>query len=149
MCNRGATERAGRGSPVELHPLVRIEWREDHQLSRRSLIWIEEHADKTPAPLDRWQPPPAWGVGAHAKHLRNLYVYFWRWATWKVFGDGATDPQAAPGRRKIIGPSPVMGVLHCLHRHCECPDCVPAGSCRRALASRHAAAAPGKRFNQG
>jgi len=22
---------------------------------------------------------------AHAKHLRNLYVYFWRWATWKVF----------------------------------------------------------------
>src|SRR6516165_2449879 len=25
------------------------------------------------------------GVGAHAKHLRNLYVYFWRWATWKVF----------------------------------------------------------------
>ena len=30
-------------------------------------------------------PPPDWGVGAHAKHLRNLYVYFWRWATWKVF----------------------------------------------------------------
>ena len=37
------------------------------------------------APLDAWMPPPAWGVGAHAKHLRNLYVYFWRWATWKVF----------------------------------------------------------------
>jgi len=30
-------------------------------------------------------PPAAWKVGAHAKHLRNLYVYFWRWATWKVF----------------------------------------------------------------
>ena len=28
----------------------------------------------------------AWGVGAHAKHLRNLYIYFWRWAAWKVFG---------------------------------------------------------------
>lgn len=64
--------------------------------------WIEEHADKTPAPLDRWQPPPDWGVGAHAKHLRNLYVYFWRWATWKVFGDGATDAQAAPGRRGVV-----------------------------------------------
>jgi hypothetical protein len=25
--------------------LVRIEWREDHRLSRRSLIWIEQHAD--------------------------------------------------------------------------------------------------------
>jgi hypothetical protein len=30
---------------VELHPLVRIEWRDDHWLSRRSLIWIREHAD--------------------------------------------------------------------------------------------------------
>ena len=37
------------------------------------------------APLDDWMPPRAWGVGAHSKHLRNLYVYFWRWATWKVF----------------------------------------------------------------
>ena len=37
------------------------------------------------APLDDWMPPSAWGVGAHSKHLRNLYVYFWRWATWKVF----------------------------------------------------------------
>jgi hypothetical protein len=27
-------------------------------------------------------------VGAHAKHLKNLYIYFWRWATWKVFGSG-------------------------------------------------------------
>jgi hypothetical protein len=30
---------------MELHPLVRFEWREDHVLSMRSLIWIEEHAD--------------------------------------------------------------------------------------------------------
>lgn len=30
---------------MELHPLVRIEWREDHCLSRRSLIWIDEHAE--------------------------------------------------------------------------------------------------------
>ena len=29
-----------------------------------------------------------WGVGAHGKHLKNLYVYFWRWATLKVFGSG-------------------------------------------------------------
>lgn len=35
--------------------------------------------------LDAWMPPPAWGVGAHAKHLRNLHVYFWRWAAWKAF----------------------------------------------------------------
>ena len=30
-------------------------------------------------------PPREWGVGVHSKHLRNLYVYFWRWATWKVY----------------------------------------------------------------
>ena len=36
-------------------------------------------------------PPPEWGVSAHGKHLYNLYVYFWRWATWKVFGTGYKD----------------------------------------------------------
>ena len=39
-------------------------------------------------------PPREWGVGAHAKHLRNLYIYFWRWATWKVFDH---DPNANTG----------------------------------------------------
>ena len=39
-------------------------------------------------PLKDWIPPADWGVGAHAKHLRNLYIYFWRWATWKVFDQG-------------------------------------------------------------
>jgi hypothetical protein len=51
--------------------------------------WIERGSGgRHEAPLDRWKPPPEWGVGAHAKHLKNLYIYFWRWATWKVFGTG-------------------------------------------------------------
>jgi hypothetical protein len=51
--------------------------------------WIEAGSGgKLVAPLDRWKPPPNWGVGAHGKHLKNLYIYFWRWATWKVFGSG-------------------------------------------------------------
>lgn len=48
--------------------------------------WIEDAGDRDKTPLDDWQPPVKWGVGTHAKHLRNLYVYFWRWAAWKVFG---------------------------------------------------------------
>ncbi len=58
--------------------------------------WIESGDSKrgTAAPLDAWMPPRDWGVGAHAKHLRNLYVYFWRWATWKVFDH---DPKANTG----------------------------------------------------
>jgi hypothetical protein len=49
--------------------------------------WIEEgtYAGGKDPLLNKWIPPAEWGVGAHAKHLRNLYVYFWRWATWKVF----------------------------------------------------------------
>jgi hypothetical protein len=52
--------------------------------------WVETKSAnaKDPAPLTAWVPPKEWGVGAHAKHLRNLYVYFWRWATWKVFDHG-------------------------------------------------------------
>jgi hypothetical protein len=48
--------------------------------------WVEDRGKGLNAPLDDWQPPVGWGVGAHAKHLRNLYIYFWRWAAWKVFG---------------------------------------------------------------
>lgn len=51
--------------------------------------WIESGSGNMSALLKDWSPPPAWKVGAHAKHLRNLYVYFWRWAAWKVFEQGA------------------------------------------------------------
>ncbi|HET6535465.1 MAG TPA: type ISP restriction/modification enzyme [Sphingomicrobium sp.] len=56
--------------------------------------WIEQGSGNSPAPLNDWQPPKKWGVGAHAKHLRNLYIYFWRWAAWKVFesGHGKKEP---------------------------------------------------------
>ena len=62
--------------------------------------WIESGStgNEIAAPLRRWMPPADWNVGAHAKHLRNLYVYFWRWATWKVFGDG--------DRARLEGPAP-------------------------------------------
>jgi len=49
--------------------------------------WVEgeRKQDEEAAILSHWMPPAEWGVGAHAKHLRNLYIYFWRWATYKVF----------------------------------------------------------------
>ena len=52
--------------------------------------WVET-GDKSRhiAPLlDVWQPPKELKAGAHAKHLRNLYIYFWRWASWKVWDHG-------------------------------------------------------------
>jgi hypothetical protein len=52
--------------------------------------WIEGESKKAEqtAPLADWMPPREWGAGVHSKHLRNLYVYFWRWATWKVYDHG-------------------------------------------------------------
>ncbi len=47
--------------------------------------WVESGGSGQGAPLNAWIPPVGWKVGAHVKHLRNLYIYFWRWATWKVF----------------------------------------------------------------
>jgi hypothetical protein len=47
--------------------------------------WVADRGELS-APLDDWKPPVEWGAGANAKHLHNLYVYFWRWAAWKVFG---------------------------------------------------------------
>ncbi len=60
--------------------------------------WVENGSPNRPAPLTDWMPPPEWNVGTHTKHLRNLYVYFWRWATWKVFGDG--DPTELQDRQR-------------------------------------------------
>ena len=59
--------------------------------------WVENGSknSKEPPPLLAWMPPADWHLGAHAKHLRNLYVYFWRWATWKVYDHG-------PGNRSGI-----------------------------------------------
>jgi predicted helicase len=58
--------------------------------------WVESRTGNVSAPLRAWMPPVEWGVSAHAKHLRNLYVYFWRWATWKVFGGSIVTPDTPP-----------------------------------------------------
>jgi len=57
--------------------------------------WIESGGNRS-APFKDWIPPADWKVGAHAKHLRNLYVYFWRWAAWKVFEQGAGGRDREP-----------------------------------------------------
>ena len=78
--------------------------------------WIEKRpqASKEIPLLGQWMPPPEWNVGPHVKHLRNLYVYFWRWATWKVFGEG--DPSRMGGRgqdrKGIVSYITVAGFLN-------------------------------------
>ncbi len=77
--------------------------------------WIEKGAGgKLAAPLDRWKAPRDWGVGAHGKHLKNLYVYFWRWATLKVFGSGRFAATGVPdtGEEGIVCFITVAGFLN-------------------------------------
>ena len=48
--------------------------------------WVRWGADGDPAILDDFISPLIdAGMGVHVKNLYNLYVYFWRWALWKVF----------------------------------------------------------------
>ncbi|RAI35764.1 DNA methyltransferase [Rhodoplanes serenus] len=103
--------------------------------------WIEDGTEGRASALDLWSPPPEWGVGAHAKHLKNLYVYFWRWATWKVFGAGhaETTGESASDRAGIVcfitaagflnGPG-FMKMREDLRRECDAIwviDCSPEG----------------------
>jgi hypothetical protein len=64
--------------------------------------WVEGGSENTKPPLAHWIPPNDWHLSHHARHLRNLYVYFWRWATWKVFGDSDGAPQTAKDRKGIV-----------------------------------------------
>ena len=55
--------------------------------------WVEQGnpGASDPGPLADYMPPKEWGLGAHVKHLYNPYVYFWRWASWKVFENHPAD----------------------------------------------------------
>jgi hypothetical protein len=45
--------------------------------------WVEKRSDRGDVPLlDAFRYP---GNGRYEHVLKNMYVYFWRWATWKVF----------------------------------------------------------------
>src|SRR5207244_13444785 len=96
----------------------------------------------------RWKPPREWGVGAHAKHLKNLYIYFWRWATWKVFGSGLEASTGLPDKDEegIVCFITVAGFLNGpgfqrmrddLRRTCSdiwVIDCSPGGDQREVAA---------------
>lgn len=57
--------------------------------------WVENGSasdGKTADPiLDAFRYP---GNGKHERHLKSMYVYFWRWATWKVWEAPSPDAHA-------------------------------------------------------
>lgn len=72
--------------------------------------WIEHGSGEEIAPpLQDWLDTSDSPVSAHLKHLYNPYVYFWRWATWKVFERHRDDPQ--PHDHGIVAFVSVAGFL--------------------------------------
>ena len=67
-------------------------------------------------------PVAAAGHGGHLKNLYNLYVYFWRWALWKVFEH---DTAHGPGVISFISASSYLdgdafgGMREHLRRQCD------------------------------
>ena len=66
----------------------------DSDEARRKGGWVRYGDDGETAPPileDFLAPARTSGAGVHLKNLYNDYVYFWRWALWKVF-DSTNDP---------------------------------------------------------
>ena len=66
----------------------------DSDEGRRKGGWVRygDDGDSTPPILEDFLAPArTTGAGVHLKNLYNDYVYFWRWALWKVF-DSTDDP---------------------------------------------------------
>jgi len=67
-------------------------------------------------------PATAAGHGVHVKNLYNLYVYFWRWALWKVFEHETGD---GPGIVSFISASSYLdgdafgGMREHMRRQCD------------------------------
>ena len=64
--------------------------------------WGDIGTGAAPILSDFLNPAIRAGYGKHVKNLYNLYVYFWRWALWKVFEHGG---DAGPGVVSFISAS--------------------------------------------
>ena len=59
--------------------------------------WVENASGERGRPraiLEDWFVA---GAGRFKAKLKNLYIYFWRWATWKVWESTATEPDGDSG----------------------------------------------------
>ncbi len=86
--------------------------------------WVEnggrEHGEKSRAILEDFAAP---GIGRFKAKLKNLYIYFWRWATWKVWESSSSDPDGDAGLVCFISTSGYLtgpaftGMREYLRRH--------------------------------
>ncbi|HUX02322.1 MAG: type ISP restriction/modification enzyme [Phycisphaerae bacterium] len=84
--------------------------------------WGEDGKGTAAIFKDFLDPALAAGHGMHVKNLYNLYVYFWRWAMWKVFEHKTS---AGPGVVSFISASSYLdgdafcGIREHMRRLCD------------------------------
>ena len=85
--------------------------------------WVRHGEGEERAILDDFlDPARSAGHGVHLKNLYNLYVYFWRWALWKVFEQGSGG---GPGVVSFISASSYLhgnafcGMREEMRRQCD------------------------------
>ena len=85
--------------------------------------WVRHGEGEERAILrDFLDPAVSAGHGGHLKNLYNLYVYFWRWALWKVFEH---DSGGGPGVVSFISASSYLdgdafcGMREQMRRQCD------------------------------
>lgn len=97
-----AVARLKQDAPISVilgNPPYRREAAEDRAAHKGG--WVREGwagwAQGRPLLEDFAEPTRRAGAGGHLKNIYNLYVYFWRWAIWRVF-----DRFEAPGIVSLI-----------------------------------------------
>ena len=93
------------GGWVRFSDPLAVNWVEDKRGRRRELKTVKARLARRQqlAILEDFRAPAmAAGHGVHIKNLCNLYVYFWRWAVWKVFEH---DKVQGPGIVSFISAS--------------------------------------------
>ena len=104
MSNNVVTDKRGRDRELKT-PEARLE-------RRQQLAILKDFLD----------PAIDAGHGVHVKNLYNLYVYFWRWALWKVFEQ---DTAEGPGIVSFISASSYLdgdafsGMREHIRRQCD------------------------------
>ena len=84
--------------------------------------WGDEDGNDKPVLEAFLAPARASGKGVHIKNLYNLYIYFWRWALWKVFEhETASGPGVVSfiSASSYISGSAFSGMREHLRRVCD------------------------------
>lgn len=108
--------------PYDRHQAASLE---NRMMTGAWVRWGEDKQGRDAILNDFIEPVKAAGKGGQLKNLYNLYVYFWRWALWKVFEHEHPGIKPGPGIVTFISASSYLdgdaflGMREHLRRTCD------------------------------